>query len=91
MTANHDAARIRKLALKFYRDTSSGILFTPSWKNIFNFNLWKAVLYPEKKGLDYDYWNERGWFNSGYYDERKVSIIKRAAGYFFCRLIRAII
>lgn len=50
----------------------------PSYKDIFMFNCLRSKTYTSQ--VDYDYWKEKGWLDSNYFYETKLSLCKNLFG-----------
>ncbi len=61
--------KISRIVSQFYQDLKSGQIHQPSFADIFNYNLWRAIISLQAKDntFDYRYWEERGWLKTNYY------------------------
>lgn len=72
---------IENSAVVFYSAVKENKNPVPSLWALFRFNMWKsnAIACKEVLPRDYPYWKEKGWIDSEYFYETKISLPKRAA------------
>ncbi len=89
----------RVKAIKKLEDTASKLYTSikneenrpvPSFKKLIWFKMWKNIIENNKENMpfDYQYWQERGWFNSNYYYKTNVNIFKRIVVYIIEKVIK---
>ncbi len=76
---------MKKTAERFYKGLIRQKQPAPSFFRLMLFRMTRTSLkHFEKLGLkDYYYYKEKGWFESDYYYNTSLGIIKKTAGYFF--------
>ena len=76
---------IKKASARFYKKLMSPDLPTPSFFRLMMFRLARTSIKEilDEKYRDYSYYKEKGWFESDYYYDASVGLVKKLAGVFF--------
>ncbi|MCY6372634.1 flavodoxin family protein [Clostridium ganghwense] len=77
---------IRNFAKDFYEAIKSDKLLSPGFYEIYMFNCLRSKTYTSK--LDYKYWESKGWLDSTYYYDVKISTVKRLFGFTINKIIK---
>jgi hypothetical protein len=81
---------IEKLAGKFYKQLLKNELPKPSLFDLFIFRMSRTSMKikQDESFRDYNYYTEKGWFNSDFYYPVKLSPVKKLLGLFFDGMAR---
>ncbi|HYE11555.1 MAG TPA: NAD(P)H-dependent oxidoreductase [Patescibacteria group bacterium] len=77
--------KIRKASIRFYKELMRQTLPTPSFYKLIAFRLSRTgiKLIQDENFRDYCYYKEKGWFDSEYYHDVSLGLIKKIVGRFF--------
>jgi multimeric flavodoxin WrbA len=77
-----NSARLKKASMRFYRELMRPLPKSPSlfWMMMFRMSRTSIKLMLDEQYKDYRYYKEKGWFESGYYDDVSLGPLKRLAG-----------
>lgn len=77
--------QVKKAASRFYRELMRPITPAPSLFKLMLFRMSRTSmrLMLDEKSRDYCYYRDKGWFESGYYYDSSIGVVKKSAGRFF--------
>ena len=75
-------AKLKRHSQQFYRDLHQEILPSPSLVMLMGFRIGRTTMKWEldERSCDYRYYQEHGWFGSGYYYPTRLGPLKRLLG-----------
>ena len=84
--------KVDKISRKFYYDVLHSRVHPASFKDVFFFNVWKAVNSLDKTEATYDYiyWKQKGWLKSNYYCNTGINLLKKWYGYIIYKMMRLV-
>jgi len=76
---------IKKASVRFYNELTRQTLPAPSFFRLMVFRMSRTSirLMLDEKSRDYRHYKEKGWFESDYYYDASLGIIKKLTGHFF--------
>lgn len=85
--------KLKKISLKFIDELKTEGMPEPKFNELFHFTKWQTKnkysknVYP----ADYNYWLDKGWFDSDYYYPTKVNVFDKARLRFISKRISSVI
>ena len=80
--------KCRAAARRFYRDAASGKLYSPTFKRVFFYQLWRNLSLGNRESPDYTYWQESGLVKHEFSPQVKTGAAKKIFGKLVNKLLR---
>lgn len=82
---------VEDVARKFVTAINKGELGSPKFSELMNFRAMQNMTRNQKGSVNYEYWEERGWLDAGYYTNVRINPLGRLmAGYIARKMRKAI-